>query len=327
MSVENLVAKDRFSGSVLLADKDKILYNQAFGMANIEKGILNTIDTKFNLASLNKMFTGIAIAILEEQGKLSFNDFVIQYIPDFPFDNISIHQLLTHSSGMGDYFNEKYLVNRTNLKNVSDYLPLFIEDKLHFDPGTRFQYSNGGFIVLGLIIESISNVSYFEFVKENIFQPLNMNDTDFYEIDGENQQLAIGYTNFQFDGSFHEVKTDNLSMSAKGSPAGGAFSTIIDLWKFSKGLLNNELISTEQTNKVITEKENVYTDDHSTLGYGYGFFVETINGFQIVGHDGGFPGVNNRLDIFPNEGYIFIVLANNDNGGAALTRDVRKILT
>ncbi len=105
---------------------------------------------------MNKMFTSLAIAILEEQGQLSLSDTVKKFIPEFPHDKITLHHLLTHSSGVGDFFNDKFLENRTEIKNLVDYLALFIEDKLHFEPGTRFQYSNGGFILLGLVIESVS---------------------------------------------------------------------------------------------------------------------------------------------------------------------------
>ncbi|WP_042148449.1 serine hydrolase [Paucisalibacillus sp. EB02] len=324
--VKDLAEKDRFSGAVLLADKENILYNQAFGLANKEQGILNSANTKFDLASMNKMFTSVAIAILEEEKKLSFHDSVSQYIPDFPYSKVTIHHLLTHSSGVGDFFNTKFLEKRASLKKVSDYLPLFVEDRLQFEPGTRFQYSNGGYILLGLIIENLTNLSYFEYIKRHIFHPLGMNDTDTCVTDGD-VQLAIGYTNFQFDGSFQEEKTDNLSIRSNGSPAGGGYSTVKDLWRFSKGLLENRLMSVKQTNKIITQKEKIYSDEISTLGYGYGFFVERINYQQIIGHDGGFPGVSNRLDIYPDNGYIFIALSNDDGGGATLTREVRKLLT
>ncbi|WP_047984374.1 serine hydrolase domain-containing protein [Ornithinibacillus californiensis] len=326
-NVRDLAGKGRFSGAVLLADKERILYNQAFGFANEEQGILNSINTKFDLASMSKMFTSVAIAILEEEKKLSFHDSVSQYIADFPCSRVTIHHLLTHSSGVGDFFNKEFLERRANLKKVSDYLPLFVEDKLQFEPGSRFEYSNGGYILLGIIIENLTNLSYFEYIKKHIFHPLDMNDTDTCLADANNVQLAIGYTNFQFDGSFQEEKTDNLSIRSNGSPAGGGYSTVKDLWRFSKGLLENRLISVEQTRKLITQKENIYSDETSTLGYGYGFFVERINGHQIIGHDGGFPGVSNRLDIYPDNEYIFIALSNDDGGGATLTREARKLFT
>ncbi|WP_010094563.1 serine hydrolase domain-containing protein [Ornithinibacillus scapharcae] len=326
-NVEDLAGKGRFSGTVLFADKDNILYNQAFGLANEEQGILNSVNTKFDLASMNKMFTSVAIAILEEEKKLSFHDSVSQYIPDFPYKEVTIHHLLTHSSGVGDFFNTKFLEKKATLKKVSDYLPLFVEDKLQFEPGTRFQYSNGGYILLGLIIENLTNLSYFDYINKHIFQPLGMNDTDTCVSDANHGQLAIGYTNFQFDGSFQKEKTDNLSIRSNGSPAGGGYSTVKDLWLFSKGLLENKLMSVKQTKKLITQKEKIYSDEVSIIGYGYGFFVERINDRQIIGHDGGFPGVSNRLDIYPDNEYIFIALSNDDGGGAALTREVRKLLT
>lgn len=325
--VVNLAKRGRFSGAVLIGNKEKVLFSQAYGLANIDKNILNSIDTKFNLASMNKMFTSLAIAILEEQGQLSLSDTVKKFIPEFPHDKITLHHLLTHSSGVGDFFNDKFLDNRAEIKNLVDYLPLFIEDKLHFEPGTRFQYSNGGIILLGLVIENVSKIDYFEFVTRYIYKPLDMNDTGFFETSLDTEEFAIGYTNFNFDGAFQEEKTNNLSICTKGSSAGGGYSTINDLWKFSVGVLNSKLISADLTATIATEKENIDTNENFTLGYGYGFFVESINRHPIFGHDGGFPGVSNRLDIYPNDDYIFIALSNDDGGGAALTREVRKIIT
>ncbi|MGE6261130.1 serine hydrolase domain-containing protein [Heyndrickxia sporothermodurans] len=207
------------------------------------------------------------MAIFEEQEKLSFNHFVYDFIANLPFGKITIHQLLTHTSGIGDFFNDRFLEKRTYLNNLSDYLPLFINDKLQFEPGTHFQYSNGGYIILGLIIEKVSNLSYFDFVKKYIFKPLEMNETDSFEIDRNNHQLAIGYTHFDFDGTFQPEKKDNLSFCAKGSSAGGGFSTINDLWKFARGLYKNKLISSKQLAKITSEKENIFADEKATLGY------------------------------------------------------------
>ncbi len=131
-----------------------------------------------------------------------------------------------------------------------------------------------------------------------------MNDTVFFETSWDTEELGIGYTNFNFDGAFQEEKTNNLSICTKGSAAGGGYSTINDLWKFSVGVLNSKLISADLTATITTEKENIDTNENFTLGYGYGFFVESINGHPIFGHDGGFPGVSNRLDIYPNDDYI-----------------------
>jgi len=178
------------------------ILKEAYGYASLAFEVPNRVDTKFNLGSMNKMFTGVAISQLAEKGNLSFDDRIIDHIPDYPNEEIAgkvtIHQLLTHTSGLGNYWTEEYMkTSKDRFRAVEDYLPLFVDQPLLFEPGTSWSYSNSGFMVLGLIIESITGQSYFDYVMENIYKPAGMINTDAYELDYIIPNLAVGYTRAQ----------------------------------------------------------------------------------------------------------------------------------
>src|SRR5262249_4825572 len=158
----------------------------------------NRIDTKFNLGSMNKMFTAVAIAQLVERGKLSFDDPLSKFLPDFPdkesAEKIKIKQILTHTAGLGGYFSQKFIESsRDRFRTVDDMMKLAKEEKLQFEPGSKWQYSNTGFLVLGAVVEKVSGQSYYDYVRENIYRPAGMTNSDCYELDRVNTNLAVGY--------------------------------------------------------------------------------------------------------------------------------------
>lgn len=315
-SLAQLVEADEFSGAVLVAKERDILFQQAYGMAHQSYSILNQIDTKFNLGSMNKMFTAVAVTQLTEQGKLAFHDPVSKYLADYPreiAEKVTIHHLLTHTSGMGSYWNDRFFAVWADLRAVDDYLPLFRDDPLAFEPGEKFQYSNAGFIVLGAIIERVSGQDYFTYVREHIYEPAGMFHTDAYEMDRSIPNLAIGYTHLNNNGE-HEAgpRRNNLFMTTvKGGPAGGGFSTIEDLFKFSLAISSHRLLSPESTATLLAGR--VARPDKPGIIYAYGWQNETINGYRIVGHSGGAPGISAQFDLYLNLGYTAVVLANYDN--------------
>ena len=201
--MNKLAAADAFSGTLLVARDGKPLLRIAHGLASKAYNIPNRLDTKLNIASVGKMFTAIAIAQLAEQGKLSFTDTVGKHLPDYPnkevAQKVTIHHLLTHSSGLGDTYSAKYICRKSVLHQVSDWLALFVDNPkpLAFEPGARWQYSNQGFVLLGAIIEKVSGENFYEYVRKHIFQPAGMVNTDYYEADHDTPNLAMGYTNFE----------------------------------------------------------------------------------------------------------------------------------
>jgi CubicO group peptidase (beta-lactamase class C family) len=197
--VAKLAAADLFSGSVVVAHEGKPIFSRACGLASRAHNVANRTDTKFNLGSMNKMFTAVAVAQLAEKGRLAFADPVGKHLSDYPnkavAEKVTLHHLLTHTSGVGDYFNEKYVeAAKDRFRTVRDFFPLFVDQPLEFEPGSRFRYSNAGFMILGAVIEKVSGENYFDYVREHVYKPAGMSDTDAYEMDQDTPKLATGYT-------------------------------------------------------------------------------------------------------------------------------------
>jgi CubicO group peptidase (beta-lactamase class C family) len=263
---------------------------------------------------MNKMFTAVAIAQLAQAGTLSFTDNVGKHLPDYPnkevADKVTIHQLLTHTSGMGMYFGEEFTAQREKLLTVAAHLPLFASDPLAFPPGEKFQYSNAGYMLLGAIIEKVSDEDYYSYVREHIYKPAGMNDTGFYEPGKEIPNLAIGYTKMSPDGKPAEEVRDNEGLrEVRGGPAGGGFSTAPDLVKFQQALFSYKLLDKAHTDIVTTGK----VDGPRGMGkYGYGFGDNNLGGRHSVGHNGGFPGIAANFEMYPESGYTAVELMNTD---------------
>ena len=328
--VERLSQADVFSGVVLLAHNGKPFFRQAYGYADKSRDAPNRIDTKFNLASMNKMLTAVAVAKLAQQGRLKFSDTVGKYLPDYPnkqvAEKVTVHQLLTHTSGLGSFWNEKYQAGKDKVKNLGDFLPFFAGESLSFEPGARFQYSNSGYVVLGLIIEKISGQNYYDYIQEHICQPAGMLNTAFYESGQNASNLAVGYTNIDENGMpfLGERGTNQAMLGRRGSSAGGGYSTAEDVLKFDNALRNNKLLSPDYTRLVL---EGKVQRDESTK-YAYGFEERRVREERIVGHGGGFPGVSTQLEMYLDSGYTVVVLTNTDTlGMLAVTSKAREMLS
>jgi len=310
-----LVAADLFSGSVIVAHEGNPILCRAYGLASRAHGVPNRTDTKFNLGSMNKMFTAVAIARLAEMDRLAFTDPVGKHLPDYPnkavAEHVTLHHLLTHTSGVGDYFNEKYMeAAKDRFRTVRDFFPLFVDEPLEFEPGSRFRYSNAGFMILGAVIEKVSGQSYFDYVRDHVYKPAGMTDTDAYEMDQDTPNLATGYTRENLQGQFLAAPPrNNLFLHVvKGGPAGGGFSTAADLIRFARALRGHRLLGPELTELVVAGK----VESRSEEKYAYGFFAEVVDGRRIVGHGGGFPGISSQLDIYWDRGYDVAVMSNYD---------------
>src|SRR5262249_55537043 len=186
--VSKLAGADVFSGAVLFAKDGRVIYKKAFGTANKDFNAPNRVDTKFNLGSMNKMFTSVAIAQLVERGKLSFDDPLSKFLPDFPSkeaaEKIKIKHLLSHTAGLGSYFNNKFMESsRARFRTVNDFMELAKEEKLQFEPGSKWSYSNTGMLVLGAVIEKATGQNYYDYIRENIYKPAGMINSDCYELD------------------------------------------------------------------------------------------------------------------------------------------------
>jgi CubicO group peptidase (beta-lactamase class C family) len=317
-----LVDKGLFSGTLLVAKGEKEILTLAAGEASKAFHVPNNIDTKFNLGSMNKMFTSTAVVQLAEKGKLSLDDPIGEYIDEswLPKDvtaKITVRHLLTHSSGLGSYFNETYVKSsRALFRKLDDYKPLIKDDRPAFEPGKQFQYSNTGMFLLGVVIEKVTGEDYFSYIRKAIYEPAGMANTDCYEMDYPVENLAIGYSP---DPKSPSGWQNNLYKHViKGGPAGGGFSTVKDLHKFALALRGGKYLSKESLKEMWT--------DHLGADYGFGFQVTEGDAGKVVGHGGGFDGINSNLDIFLDSGYIVAVMSNTDGGASPVARKIGRLL-
>jgi clostripain len=330
--LDKQVASDQFSGSVLVMKGNKPIIKKAYGLASKAYQAPNRPDTKFNLGSMNKMFTAVAILQLADQGKLGLSDSIIKHWPDYPnktaAEKVTIHHLLTHTSGLSDYFGNEFMKSsRDRFRKIDDFLPLFVNKPLEFEPGKRFRYSNAGFMVLGGIVEHVSGQNYFDYVREHIYRPAGMNNTDCYELDQETPNLAVGYTRGRpgAGGKSKAWKNNIFLHVIKGGPAGGGYSTAEDLVAFATALRTHKLLSPKLTEVLWTGKVAVGRSGNAK--YAYGFFDDKENGKRIVGHGGGFMGINSQLDIYLDSDYTVAVMSNYDPPAAQRIADeLRKLI-
>jgi CubicO group peptidase (beta-lactamase class C family) len=322
--VNKLVRADLFSGTVLIARDGKRLYGAAFGEANKDFGVPNAIDTKFNLGSMNKMFTAVTIAQLVEQGKLSYDDPLSKYVPDFPSADaakkIRIKHLLSHTAGLGSYFNDEFdRSSRARFRTVDDMMQLAKGESLAFEPGTRWSYSNTGMLVLGKVIEAVTKQDYFAYVRDHLYKPVGMVNTDAYQLDEVNRNLAVGYQREFADDGTKRYRNNIFMHVIRGGPAGGGYSTAEDLVRFAEALKGGKLVSAATYELLTTPKPDVHS-----LNYGYGFGVDPETG--IVGHSGGFPGISSNLDIFKGTGYVAVVMSNYGGASQPVVEKIRSLV-
>jgi CubicO group peptidase (beta-lactamase class C family) len=309
------VRDEIFSGALLVAKHDTVLLKRAYGEANKEHGVPNSVQTKFLLASIGKMFTSVAVAQLAQRGFVSYDEPISRYLDDYPVpaiaQRITLHHLLTHTSGLSDFFGPKYDEIKLQLHHLRDYYPLFAEKPLLSEPGQTCSYSNAGFIVAGMIIERVTGQDFFAYVREQVFEPAGMHNTGYWSIDEVVPGRANGYIRYDPFDPLNPTPawTNNVLVWGRtpGSPAGNCYSTVEDLLRFSRALMADRLLNSTFTNLITTGKVPLGNGT-----YGYGFHNGLAHGHRYIGHNGGGPnvGVSTNLSIFPDDGYTMVTLSN-----------------
>lgn len=315
-SLEDIVTPEVFSGVIVLAKDYSPVYYSYHGFANRTTELKPNLDTKFNLGSLNKMITSIAIAQLVGSNKLSYDDTVADILPNTKIDRgsqIKVHHLLTHTSGLGILFSKEFMENIDKYYEIRDRLPIIEKEKLAFTPGEGVKYSNSGFEVLGLIVEEISGLSYFDYVRENIYLPAGMKDTDSYSIEERIGNFAEGYTRMSMKGPDvkEELRPNRFLGTLRGSAAGGGYSTANDLIRFSKALFSYKLLSEDLTKHMLKGRVQP-NPEQENVKIAYGFGVHVFDHITRYGHTGGAPGINAFFGVYRPVNYTLIVLSNFD---------------
>jgi D-alanyl-D-alanine carboxypeptidase len=309
--VEKDEMADRFAGAVLLGrivnGEGTVLFSDAYGLADRENNVANTLDTRFRNGSMNKMFTAVAVLQLVQAGKIVLTDPVGKYITDYPnrdvATKVTIHHLLTHQGGTGDIFGPDFAARRLDLREHDDYIDLFGQRAPGFEPGSRYAYSNYGMVVLGAVIERVTGMSYYDYVEANIYRPAGMTRTG---SEPESELVAdrsFGYMRAPGSGGWSR-NTDTLPY--RGMAAGGGYTTVGDLLKFATALMGHELLDAERTALLIGGKVDLSPDRK----YAYGFEDARKGGRGAVGHSGGAPGMSGDLRIYPASGYVVAALSN-----------------
>ncbi len=302
--VRSYVDSGKFMGSVLVARGDKVVLSKGYGSADLEWDIPNTPSTKFRLGSLTKQFTAASILLLEERGKLAVGDPVRKYLPDAPaaWDKVTIFNLLTHTSGIPSFTGFKdYAESEPFATTPAKLVARFRDKPLEFEPGTKWNYSNSGYALLGYLIEKVSGVTYADFVQRNLFDPLGMKDSGFDSNSAVILRRASGYV----PGPGGPTNAGYIHMSVPFS-AGALYSTTEDLLKWETGLFGGKLLSAASLAKMTTP----FKQD-----YAFGLGVTTTDGKRRIAHGGGIEGFNTYLCYFPDDRTTIAVLANL-NGGA-----------
>ena len=320
-SLERFVAEaaveDRFSGAVLLARGGDVLLERGYNRACRRFGVPNEIDTRFDIASLVKMFTGVVIGRLVERGLLSFEAPVIRYLPSYPADpgsRVTIHHLLTHTSGLGGIFDGGWeAASRARFRTIGELIPYFRGRPLLFEPGTDWEYSNAGYILLGAVIEAVTEQPYWDHLQEHTFAPTGMNNTGPYSLDEEVPRLAYAASRLDpWDNEDDKPRWNNVFRHwIVSTPAGCAYSTLQDLFRFTRALLAGQLVGPEMLATLTSAK--VATGQRQGQGYAYGFYDDEVGDVRVFGHAGTVPGYQAWLDIYPDLGYTVIVLTNFDH--------------
>jgi D-alanyl-D-alanine carboxypeptidase len=296
---------EAFSGAVLVAHGGKVIFDQAWGLAKSEKHIRNTTATEFCIGSMNKMFTAVSILQLVQDGKLELDQPIAAYWPAYPNHDlaarVTIRELLNHTGGTGDIFTPEFEAHRQEVHTLADYVSLYGNRPVAFEPGSRMEYSNYGFILLGRIIELVSGESYDAYVQQHIYFPAGMRHTNpgpdiRHDTDQPASDVAVGYIRSP------QGFKPNTQTYSRGTSAGGGFSTVYDLLLFATALQKGTLLNPSLLRQATTPRS-------TGQDYGMGFY---ILGNGAYGHGGGGPGINGELHILTKSGYVIAALVNRD---------------
>ncbi|NQY29210.1 MAG: beta-lactamase family protein [Flavobacteriaceae bacterium] len=299
--------KNNGPGATALVSKGgKVIYRKAFGKSNLELDVPMIPENVFQIGSMTKQFTAVSILMLLEQGKLALNDDITTFIPDYPTHNknITIHHLLTHTSGIKSYTSMRGLrdIARKDLEPL-ELIDFFKNEPMDFNPGEEYKYNNSGYIILGYIIEKVSGISYAEFVDTNIFKKINMSSSLYGSKSKIIKNRASGY---QKRSDYRNTTYISLTLPYA---AGSIMSTVDDLLKWQQAISNNTLLQPETIKKAFTN----YTLTNGTkINYGYGWNINDIKGTSTIEHGGSIFGFKSMGVYIPTEDVYVIVLSNCD---------------
>lgn len=325
-----------FSGAIQIVDKGEIKLNVAAGYAKREDEISNNINTAFGIASGTKGFTALGVLRLLDQGRLSLEDLVFEKIPfEFPNMNkaVTVRHLLSHTSGIYDYFDEEVVEDFGQLFDIvpinkilgpSDMLPLLIEGNAYFEPGESYKYCNSSFVILGMLIEAISGMDYADFIQKEVCKPLGLDRTGCYKTNQLPKNCAYGYLQDESGNWYSNIFEIPIVCTADG----GLLTTTGDITKMWKGIISGEFLSKKTMSQAFTSQVEIKADWCENLHYGLGFFIQKdkeskVKNFYLVGGD---PGISFSTNYYVDEDRIVTILGNTSDSADRLREDISTYL-
>ncbi len=330
MEIKEII-DENFRGNIYIVQKNKVLYERTNGFADLANEIPNTAETKFASASAGKVFTAVGILQLIEQGKIKLDDTLGKLLDIELYDvdkDVTVKQLLNHTSGVPDYFDESTMneyeelwIDYPNYKirHNSDLLPLFIKKPMMYPKGEKFQYNNSGYVLLAMIIEKVTGMYFDQYLKKNVFDVCGMKSTGYYELDKLPSKCA---NNYIYCADTDDYRTNIFSVDVKGTGAGGAFITVKDIINFWTNLLGGKLISKGFVSEMLRKQSGDGMDAEEGY-YGYGMWIiDNPNGIDFAYFQGCDPGVSFLSEYNPNNEILSVLVSNY---GDNVWREMRKI--
>lgn len=308
--------------SYVVIQNGAIIDKNSFGLANVDARTLSNSDTNYRIASVAKQFTAMAIMILEHQGKLAYETTLTEIFPDFPEygRNITVRHLLTHQSGLVDYYDFIPEERTKQILDVEILEHLTELDTTYFLPGSEYRYSNSGYAVLSQIVEKISGKSFAHFMNESIFQKLKMSNTEVFELNNPVQARAYGYS---FDGDSIRFNDQSVTSAIQGD--GGIYSNILDYYKWDQALYSDILLPRAKLEEAFYD-----WDDHERTdkeGYGYGWYVDFNDATKLLNHSGGTVGFESRVTRIPSLQLTVAMFSNHDGHDRNLLHRVNALIS
>ena len=333
-TLESLNAENPFSGVIWLEVKTETIFTRAYGLANRRDALPSNLETRFQTASGTKIFTALAILQLVEQGLLKLEDRLKDILP-FNFPNfspeITLRHLLTHTSGITSYFeedvNDDYEALWQDLpvyrmREPRDFLPLFQHKGMKFSPGERFEYNDGGFILLGLVIEQVSGKSFREVIREQVFLPAGMENSGFYYSDRLPSNTAESYI---YEKGDEEWRSNIYAVPIIGAPDGGAYTTAADMNSFWKALLDHKLLSEENTRQMLTPQ--AVKDEEKGFYYGFGVWIKKPEDHPMTYYvEGMDPGVSMISACAADRSFMLHILGNTNRSVWQIYRAITALI-
>ena len=329
------VFDSNFRGNIYIVQDKEVLFERSAGFADLPNEIPNTLETRFASASAGKVFVAVGVLQLIEQGKVKFDDTIGKLI-DIDWNDIdrdvTVRQLLTHTSGVPDYFDESVMDEYEELwidfpnykiRHNSDLLPLMIDKPMMYPKGKKFQYNNSGYVLLAMIIEKVTGMDFDEYLKTNIFEVCGMESTGYFELDRLPARCANHYI---YCADMNDYRTNIFSVDAKGTGAGGAFITVKDIVSFWIGLAEGKLISKAMVSDMLSKQSGDGVDKEEGY-YGYGvWIIDNPGGKDFPYFQGCDPGVSFISEYNQDKGIISVLVSNYGDNVWAEMRKIREML-